>query len=207
MSEPIEVLPGLTAIRRRATMYVGPLEDPLLPNTLLREALCCARDDALLGCCSRATVVVRQDGWCRVSDDGPGWPTELHPGGLRTAERFLQELHACAAHKTTEQVAQSTCTNGIVVLNALSRTLSLRIYRDGQEWTQDYVEGIPTARLAVVGQTDRRGTDLTFHLDDKILPVREFDLDEFALWVGANVMGLEVVLVDERQDRPSDSIR
>ncbi|MGC4090119.1 MAG: hypothetical protein QM756_20000 [Polyangiaceae bacterium] len=58
----IEVLPTREAVRRRPELYVGSLDNPLLPNVLLREALCCARDDALLGKCASGAVTL-----------GPAW--------------------------------------------------------------------------------------------------------------------------------------
>lgn len=82
----IQILPESEAARRRPEMFVGPLQNRLLPNVLLREALCCARDDALLGLCSTVEVMLASDGRARIRDDGPGLPLTPFPDGTCLVE-------------------------------------------------------------------------------------------------------------------------
>src|SRR5688500_12276940 len=89
------------AIRRRAQLYVGPLDDTRVPNDLLHEALCCARDAALLGECTRVDVRLDHHGRALVRDDGPGLPLDVEEDGLRVAERYLIELNARASAKAS----------------------------------------------------------------------------------------------------------
>ncbi len=94
----IAVLEGLEPIRRRPEMYIGPLSNPSTPNFLLKEALCCARDDALAGRCTTATVILRPGGSATVRDDGPGLPLDVARSGRRVAEGGWGGERAATAH-------------------------------------------------------------------------------------------------------------
>jgi len=198
-AKDIEVLSASEAVRRRPERYVGPLQNRLLPNVLLREALCCARDDALLGLCSAVEVTLASDGRARVRDDGPGLPLTPFPDGTRLAERYLTSLYACASAKPPK-VADTTCVHGLAILNFLCASLTLRIFVDGAEWSQRYERGVAVDKLKIVGQTEERGTELSLSLDPGILPSRDFDfdVDEFTEWAQANVRSLSVTISDSR---------
>lgn len=190
-SSEIEILHGLEPIRRRPEMYVGPVDDPQTPNLLLREALCCARDDALLDQCKNAEVVLYSNGRCSIRDDGPGWP-------LDAVEKFLCELSACASHKSSKKAADSTCTIGLAAVNALSASLSVRVFREGAEWVQHYAAGRPVTKLQREGPSSECGTQLSFQLDGTILKRTEFRLPELRTWVETEVVRLEVRFIDRR---------
>jgi len=193
----IEVLPASEAVRRRPEMYVGPLQNRLLPNVLLREALCCARDDALLGRCGAVEITLASDGRARIRDDGPGLPLTPSADGTRLVERYLTSLFACASAKPPK-VADTTCVYGLAILNFLCASLTLRIFVDGAVWSQRYERGVAIDNLKIVGQTKEHGTEMSLCLDPGILPSREFDMDEFTDWAQANVTFLSVTLSDSR---------
>ena len=200
--DKIKLLTGMEAIRKRPALYLGPLDDILIPNRLLREALCCARDEALQGHCHSVTIRLARDGFATLRDDGPGLPLEMGPCGRRKAEMYLTSVHAgCAAGKSSEEIARTTCQLTLAVLNALSSELTVRIFADGSEWHQDYREGEATGPLVVVGTTAIHGTELSFRLDGDILENLEFDFAEFTKWVRDNVIGLEVTIDDTRSDQ------
>lgn len=194
----ITVLPGLEAVRRRPERFVGPLDDPLLPNLLLLEALCCARDEALRGRCSRVQLTLNADGCASVVDNGPGMSLALDEGGKRIAEIELTELQACARAKSCETVAASTCTFGLAVLNALSSRLALQISADGSEWHQDYSCGVACNPLQVSGPTSACGTRIDFVLDARILPNPQFQFEALVRVIEASVRALEVIIADTR---------
>ena len=195
----IQILEGLDAVRHRPTMYLGALDNVLVPNLLLREALCCARDEALQGRCKALEIRLEHDGRAIVSDDGPGLPLDMGPCGKRKAELYLTSLHAgCAAGKSSEEIARTTCVLTLAVLNALSSEVTVRIFADGAEWMQQYKEGKPVSKLSIAGTSTRRGTELSFTLDSGVLPRREFQHDEFVGWLKAHVKGLAVTLHDAR---------
>ena len=201
-AKDIEVLPASEAVRRRPEQYVGPLQDRLLPNVLLREALCCARDDALLGRCGVVEVTLAADGRASIRDDGPGLPLTLFPDGTRLAERYLTALYACASAKPPK-IADSTCVHGLAILNFLCARLTLRIFVDGAEWSQRYERGVAIDSLKIVGQTKERGTELSLSLDPSILPSTEFDADEFTEWAQSNVKSLSITISDSRTGKTS----
>lgn len=194
----IEVLHGLEPVRRRPTQFIGPLDDPLLPNKLLAEALCCARDDALAGKCRSVAISLRSQGRAVVRDDGPGLPLEIAQDGKRLAEHYLTKLMACACAKSTPEVAASTCKFGLAVLNALCERFHVRVFAAGDEWSQRYERGVAVSAFERTGPSDEQGTELAFDLDSTLLPPREYDTAAFVQWVRANVTALEVTVVDER---------
>jgi DNA gyrase subunit B len=198
VSRHIEVLHWSEVIRRRAEAYVGPVDDPSAATTLLKEALCCARDDALNGTCRRAEVTLYADGRCTVRDDGPGWPLDVQCDGRRLAECYLTTLWACAEHKSTPETSKSTCVVGLAVVNALSEWLSVRIFRDGSEWAQRYARGHAVTALEVVAPTTRSGTELSLQLDASILRHTDFDLPALRRWIETDVAPLEVHVTDLR---------
>ena len=192
----IKLLPAHETVRRRPEMYVGEL-DGLLPNILLREALCCARDEARLGRCKTLHIRLGADGNAQIVDDGPGLPLSLNSDGTRLAELYFTKLYACASAKPTD-IAESTCEHGLAILNFLCARLTLRIFADGSEWLQHYVKGVAIDLLKVIGSTIRRGTELSLTLDPEILSLREFDREEFTEWARHNLNDLAVTIHDTR---------
>jgi DNA gyrase subunit B len=192
----IVVLNGLDAVRKRPTMYVGPLDNPLVPNTLLQEALCCARDEAFAGRCDLATITLHAGIAATVRDHGPGLPLDLTATGSRVAEDYLTQLHACASAKSHAD-AKTTCTLGLAVLNALSSNLRLRVFQAGAEWRQTYVNGKPTCELAPFGPTSEHGTEFSFTLDTGILPHESFVFDELRCWAERAIVKMALQIRDE----------
>lgn len=188
------------SVRRRPTMYVGSLDDPLVPNRLLHEALCIPIDDAHFGCCTHVKIVLRTNGEAIVADNGPGLSLAVSNGQTK-AESLLTELFACRDAKRDVERGKKLCHAGLVSLNALSIQCSLTVCRDGAEWRQDYVRGVPQHAFQRVNDTDHHGTTLHFRLDPDVLPHREFHLTELRDWLAENAGPLEVEIVDERADK------
>lgn len=201
MKESIELLEPLIAVRKRPGMYLGPLDAPDLANELLREALCCARDDAFQGRCTSVEIELERAGRAIVRDDGPGLPLEADANGLRKAEAYLSVLFACSAGKSDPAIAESTCAFGLAVLNAVSSTFRARVYAGGEIWEQEYAFGRALSPFAVVGASDRHGTELAFTLDPSIVAFPEFDLTRLEQWIAAEVRHLRVRVVDRRVSR------
>ena len=66
---------------------------------------------------------------------------------------------------------------GVSVVNALSQSVELEIWRDGKVFSQTYERGKPTSSLDVTGKTKRRGTKITFRPDDLIFEKVELSFD------------------------------
>ena len=94
---------------------------------------------------------------------------------------------------------------GVSVVNALSETLDLEIWRNGQVYQQSYERGHPTGALEVTGTTKRRGTKVTFKPDPEIFETTVFSFDILAqrLRELAFLNGGIVITLDDERDGKS----
>jgi DNA gyrase subunit B len=179
----IQVLSGNEAIRRRPSMYIGPLDDPTLLNRLIQEALCVAVDEAVSGYCTEIHVEVHPGGQARVRDNGRGLPTKPTSEGQPLAEVLLTKLFACRDRKQNPEVSALCCDAGLVVTNALSEWLVVKNYREGVCWVQEYRRGEPLAPFRRESETTETGLEFTFQPDKTILGPLHFDAQELAGWL------------------------
>lgn len=196
----ISALSTAEGIRLRPALYLGPLDDPLLPNRLLQESICVALDDAANGACSRVQIEIAGAGRARVVDDGPGWPIDV-ANGKRMAEAFMTELFACQHGKKQSTVGRDVCQMSLAVLNAFSAECVLLTRRDGFAWRQAYEKGVPVSLFEALGPTNERGTELSFRLDATVLSQTEFSLEALVDWLRKQTAGLAVLVHDKRTEQ------
>lgn len=199
-ADSIQILKSSEAIRNRPEMYVGPLPNPSLLNRLVEDTLCLAIDEAASGRCTEITVTVATDSVVTVRDNGPGVSLETSPHGHTLIELLLTSVSACAAAKRNDTVREACCTLGLVVVNALSVWLRVRIFRDGACWSQHYRAGVAETPLQRGEVTTETGTELSFLPDPAILGVMEFDGLALARWLPT--AGLRYTVLEYR---PGDS--
>ncbi len=201
----IQVLEGLEPVRKRPGMYIGSTDERGLHH-LVTEIVDNSIDEALAGYCNEISVTLLADGSIRVRDNGRGIPTGIHEKeGISAAELVLTKLHAGGKFGGGGyKISGGLHGVGLSVVNALSETLLLDIYQNGNHYHQEYHRGIPTDRLAIVGTSDTTGTQVTFKPDDEIFPITEFNYDllESRLREIAFLnKGLIINLKDEREGK------
>jgi len=203
-AENIQVLEGLSAVRKRPGMYIGTTDVSGLHH-LIWEVVDNAIDEAMAGFCKNIDVTIHTDGSCSVYDDGRGIPVDKHSKtGKSALETVLAVLHA--GGKFGEgggyKVSGGLHGVGVSVVNALSNKLIATVYRDGKVYEQTYKKGDSQGELEVVEKTDKRGTMIHFWPDTTIFESVVFDYQTVLNRLRQQAYltkGVRIRIVDERE--------
>lgn len=175
-AEQIEVLTGLDPVRKRPGMYT----DTSCPNHLAQEVIDNSVDEALAGFATSIDVTLFEDGSLQISDNGRGMPVDIHPEhNVSGIELILTRLHSGAKFSNNAyRFSGGLHGVGVSVVNALSKHLEVRVFREGGEYTMAFSDGQVATPLIRSGDAprSRRGTTVRFWPDPHY-----FDLPRFSV--------------------------
>ena len=199
----IQVLEGLSAVRKRPGMYIGSTSSKGLHH-LVYEILDNSVDEALAGHCNEISVTIKPDNSITVRDNGRGIPTGINPQkGVTAVELVFTTLHAGGKFGGGGyKVSGGLHGVGASVVNALSDSLVVQVYQDGKIHEQKYERGDVMQGLEVIGTTKERGTFVHFKPDATIFEDTEYSYEVLRTRfqeVAFLTKGLKINLTDERE--------
>mgnify|MGYP004727772417 FL=1 len=203
----IQVLEGLEAVRKRPGMYIGTTDVKGLHH-LVWEIVDNSIDEALAGYCNNIEVIINKDNSITVKDDGRGIPVDIHPKTkMSTVETVYTVLHAGGKFGGGGyKVSGGLHGVGASVVNALSKWLEVRVYKNGNVYFVRFENGgHTTAPLHVIDTCDekRTGTTVTFKPDPTIFDSEIYDYDTLKVRIRELAFlnkGLSISLRDDRDE-------
>ena len=202
-ADSIQALEGMEHVRMRPSMYIGDVGVRGLHH-LVYEVVDNSIDEALAGHCDTIKVIINDDNSITTEDNGRGIPVDIHKKeGISALEVVMTKIGAGGKFdKDSYKVSGGLHGVGVSCVNALSESLTARVFRDGKIWEQTYERGKSLAPVATVGTADHTGTVVTFKPDPQIFKqTLEYTYDTLALRMRELAYlnkGITITITDKR---------
>ena len=211
-ADSIQALEGMEHVIKRPSMYIGDVGSRGLHH-LVYEVVDNSIDEAMAGYCTSISLEINNDSSLTVEDNGRGIPVGLHKKeGVSALEVVMTKIGAGGKFdKDSYKVSGGLHGVGVSCVNALSELLVAKVFRDGKEYEQSYSKGKPKAPVKEIGNSDKRGTRVTFTPDKEIFK----EVTEFEYEILSNRMrelsflnkGLTISITDNRKkDKDGNAI-
>ena len=203
-ADSIQALEGMEHVRKRPSMYIGDVGSRGLHH-LVYEVVDNSIDEAMAGYCTSISLEINNDSSLTVEDNGRGIPVGLHKKeGVSALEVVMTKIGAGGKFdKDSYKVSGGLHGVGVSCVNALSELLVAKVFRDGKEYEQSYSKGKPIEPVKEIGNSNKRGTLVTFTPDKEIFK----EVTEFEYEILSNRMrelsflnkGLTISITDNRK--------
>lgn len=203
-ADSIQALEGMEHVRMRPSMYIGDVGVRGLHH-LVYEVVDNSIDEALAGHCDTIKVTINEDNSITTEDNGRGIPVGLHKKeGVSALEVVMTKIGAGGKFdKDSYKVSGGLHGVGVSCVNALSMHLKATVHREGKIWEQEYERGKRLYPVKTVGDSDKKGTIVTFKPDPEIFQqTLEYNYDTLASRLRELAFlnkGITVVLTDLRE--------
>ena len=173
----IEVLEGLEPVRKRPGMYIGSTNEQGLHH-LVNEVLDNSIDEVVAGHASEVFFHYKKNGSIVIKDNGRGIPIDFHPKfkNKRALEIVLSTLHAGGKFDSDSYKTSGGLHGvGISVVNALSSSLEVTVFKNSKKYSQIYSKGKAKTKIKIEKcKKIEKGTEIVFVPDETIFEITKF---------------------------------